>query len=271
MVEWGAKSQGAVMVKKAATKKATKVAVPKKTSNYSRKTILLRKKSLTLAEFLELGVIDIYRNAYDKWFRIDFDYDTSHDCQSGSSCCDDDYCRCGKITNVRITDVSFYEDQSIKKLKLVDQYYVDRVIRLSGVLQHENWDVNICGGYYGEETNGAILDYTAQGDFEKHLREGSALSDADKFKKLLEIEYGYVLDVVKPLNKIRLLERNPKSLLLFNDHYYCKIDPNLYKNHALPVCVARKEGNKYIVIDGYHRLAAAMKDEMVKFFELYKE
>jgi len=266
MVEWGAKSQGAIMVKKAATKKPAK-----KTPNYSKKTILLRKNSLTLAEYVELGREDIYRHNFDKWFHVDFDCDTYHACQHGSDCCDGDYCRCGSIINTRITDVSFYENRSIKKLKLVDQYYVDRIIRLSGVLKHENWDVDICGGYYGEETNGAILDYGVQGDFEKYLREGSALSDADKFKKLLEIEYGYVLDVLKPLNKIRLLERSPKSLLLFNDHYYGKIDPNLYKDHWLPVCVARKEGKKYVVIDGYHRLAAAMKNKTVKFFELYKE
>jgi len=259
------------MVKKAATKKATKAAVPAKTPNYSRKTILLRKKTLTLSEFVELGVIDTYRNAYDKWFGVDFDYDTYHACQSGSNCCDDDYCRCGQIQNIRITEVMFYETlPSLKKLKLINQYYLDRAIRLSGVLKPDNWEVTVCSGYYGEETNGASLDYNARKDLETYLQEGDKLSDADKIKKLLEIEYGYVLDILKPFNKVRLVEKSPKSLFIFNDHYYGKIDPKMYKDHPLPVCVARKEGSKYVVIDGYHRLAAAMKNKTVKFFELYK-
>jgi len=252
---------------------AKKTGKTRKPINYSRTTILSRKKELTLLEFVEFSKLtSSYKaSALRNYISVDYEYDSYYPCHHGSDCCNNDYCRCEELRNARVKGplelLKFPE-----KLKLIDQYYFDRVIRLLGALKEDNWEVSVGSGYYGQEIDGISLYPMVENEIFNNLSLPDDISDADKLKKALEIEYGYILDILISMNKVRLLELPPKSLRLFNEHYYGKIDRTLYKDHALPACVVRKDvSGKYVVIDGYHRLAALMGKPKIKVYELYEK
>ena len=253
-------------------KKTTKK--PAKKSRKTRHTILNRKKTWTLQEFVEYCRLHgSYRtNGVATFFMLDYDYDEYHPCRHGSDCCDNDYCTCGQITNTRVKDSITFSLPL--KLKTIDQYYFDRVIRLSAALDPESWDVGVVSGYYGQEIGKITLDSSVEAEILQRLNVPDKTSDVDKIKKLLEFEYGYVLPVLEPMNKVKIVDVNPKNLLLFNDRYYGKAKNNLYDDYDLPVCVVRKDPakrGKYIVIDGYHRLSSNMNKQKVQVFELYEK
>jgi hypothetical protein len=210
---------------------------------------------------------------------VTFDYDTYHPCQDGSDCCDNDYCRCGIIQNTRITEVNFVlliKDLVGKCDDILIKYCVDRIIKTSGLINNDSWEVNTSGGYYGEEVHGVSLNIGIQNKLVKMFSELDTANDINKIKILLQYEYGYLLPKLDKLNTVTIKEVPINKVSLLNDKHYRKVSKetiDYYTDYVLPRAICTKSVyNNYTVIDGYHRMISAInkKEATVSIFELSK-
>lgn len=197
----------------------------------------------------------------------DYDYNTHHACNYGSSCCDNDYCRCGVINDARIVSVDLDQLMSalVKKqnLSVIDHYVLDRLVRICELYSKAHWEVNIQSGYYGQEVSGC------RGNFEPlivHLRKINELSGVDKIKYVLEAEYGYLTEFIKTMQAVCVEEVKLSDIDLFNDNHMKKLKHvDIYKDHKLPRAVVRHNGgSRYAIVDGYHRVMAAKQCETIQ-------
>ncbi len=207
-------------------------------------------------------------------YAAEYDYDTT----PCIGC--DDYCRCGKIVNAKVTSVSVSSlfstltDQRglgkspSKNVLLFWKYCVDRTLRAHKVWQPEHWDVGISDGYYGEEVNGGYM--------ERHLKDAIicsinklavAKTMGDMLLILLKEEYGHVLPELKEKKwTIKMVDRD--SIIVPQQDHYRRLDSEVVKNYTgyeLPSAVVLKNDDEtFRLIDGYHRLAATEgKDEVL--------
>lgn len=195
---------------------------------------------------------------------VEYEYDTYRACQEGSDCCNNDYCRCGKIINTSVTSVNFnslleflskdYEED------VITTYCIDRILRVWELYDTSNWEVKVGGGYYGEEVYGVSLNQNVIDSICTSLKEIEPLSDIDKVKKCLQYEYGYVLPIIETAQTAKICTLKMEEIKLFNDTYSKKISKksiSYYELYDLPRAVCIKVGDKYQVVDGYHRALAA--------------
>jgi len=197
---------------------------------------------------------------YDWQYHCDLDYETYHPCQNGSNCCDNDYCRCGQIDNVQFVKIpstkeivdKFYAEETD-----INKYFIDRILTINKIWDKNNWSVQVCGGYYGQEigdvsiTNGTVIE-----DEIKSLLTLNSLSKQVEF--VLNKEYGYLLEEVKNKRWIEIyVDKN--SIIFGQKDHFLRLDKTIvdqYKNYPFIRGICLKKGNKFKVLDGYHRLSA---------------
>lgn len=202
-----------------------------------------------------------------KWVGLDYDYDRTK-CVCTFEY--DSYCRCSQIINGRINDLNIdsicnhifdsykKERTSLKKFNegiyieypdILFKYCIDRILRINKCYDKDNWELVIIGGYYGEEVSGLRMDnYSLVKD---QIEKCYKLSDNERIPYILELEYGYLRDDL--VNKEwKLAKVNSKDLKMPNKDHYAKIS-NFYKEYDLPLGVYLQDGDKYRLVDGYHR------------------
>jgi len=188
---------------------------------------------------------------------LDIDYELS-DCTG--EC--EGFCRRTTLENLRVLSVDF---ASIVKtichdVSPVVRYCVDRILMAYKLYESDLWRIETVGGYYGEEIGDVTLSLDVVRLCDEAIAKVMAMKDDnERFVFVLELEYGYLLDILKGKNFV--LKDVRKSDLVFGqvDHYR-KLEKRViesYRHYKLPrgVCVAI-DGGKYRVIDGYHRCAA---------------
>jgi hypothetical protein len=193
----------------------------------------------------------------------DVEYDTEYECQNGSDCCDNDYCRCGQIVNERLTRVPdiLTEYQRKKhfdpptKLRVWDLYCIDRLLVLHKAYDPDSYYIKVVGGYYGQEIGSVTLNCGKVLD--EKINHVLSLPKIEKIKYVLNEEYGYILPELEGKNfKVQKVK---KDRILFGqkEHYKDIEHTEYYETHDLPrgICVA--DGKMFRVLDGYHRLKAA--------------
>jgi hypothetical protein len=177
------------------------------------------------------------------------------------------YCRCGVIENPKVTEVcidliihNFIKDQK----DIITNYCIDRVVRGSGMLDKESWDATVECGYYGEE----VTDYNPSDcsitKICNNLAEMEYMEDIDRVKKLLTLEYGFLLPKIEKCKTAKIIEVSPDDIQLANDQYTRKLseDKNdYYKDYDLPRAICTKSRDKYRVCDGYHRIISAKNNK----------
>jgi hypothetical protein len=223
-------------------------------------------------------VIDLLNNRYTFGYgtEAEYDYDYHRECENGSYCCDNDYCRCGTIINASVLSIDPERVVAILSAPLrstMQRYCVDRLLRITGAFSINSWEVNITGGYYGEEVHGVKLHDDIKNTIINELIALDKLSRTDKVKKLLELEYGYVLPRLKEASSIKISKVAIGNIKFVNDSYTKKVaakDINIYNGYKLPRAVCTKSGSTYSIVDGYHRMVAAMnnKEKNVSIIEL---
>lgn len=195
---------------------------------------------------------------------IDFDYDRNND-----NCHCPDYCRCSVIVNIELTRFSMNNmiDILLKNINSqILKYSIDRIIR-SSKLNENDFNLVTCGGYYGEEVDGLYLSEEKNKFLSDKISELIELSDIDKIKYVLNLEYGHLLDVVKESIDFSIENINMNNIN-FQDDYRKKIDvtENFYdEKFQLPRGIFVKSGDRYRLIDGYHRV---MKAKSMNYFEV---
>lgn len=75
----------------------------------------------------------------------------------------------------------------------------------------------------------------------------------------MKLEYGYLLDCVESVTSVSIIEVSPRAICTPQMEYFKKVDKDVieeYKDRNLPIAVCVKHGDKYRLIDGYHRFVA---------------
>lgn len=207
---------------------------------------------------------------------LNYDYDTTYPCDNHKSC-ENDYCRCGRIENVRISDINLIDltediynkifgdtknvairrDININSLLSkfdIDKYFINRILTLHRLYDDNCWHGDICNGYYGEELDGIFMD--VMGSINDDLYFVLENDVVKKIEFLLKKEYGYIDERLVGKNwDLEIV--NMDDIVFPNSEHYKSIYTGLEyygdATYKLPRGILLKSGNKYKVIDGYHR------------------
>ncbi len=218
-----------------------------------------------------------------KYYGVDYDYDTEYSCEE-SGCNSEGICRCGRICNARVTGVSvdrvtdelysqkFDKSKSTERdIKIntllfgtgkeLDIYCIDRILRSYRIWDSDNWSVEVQGGYYGDEIGSIVLDESLARKIESDIDEVLSLNTVkEKIDFILKKEYGYLLPELDGCD-YELATISINDVVFGSDGHYRKIQqenlehyyPNSYEGIR---GVVKKDGPKYKIIDGYHRMYA---------------
>lgn len=201
----------------------------------------------------------------DLWCSVDYDYE-----RSGCTC-HDWPCRCTTIENTRINHVS--TNEVVKELSYtysrnnsyIDKYCFDRICYALKIYDKYLYEVETCGGYYGEEVCGVYFE-NEEKIFTTYNELLSLNSDLEKIQYCLKLEYGYLLDCVESVTSASIIEVSPSTICTPQMEYFKKVDKDVieeYKDRDLPIAVCVRHGDKYRLIDGYHRFVANKDREKV--------
>ncbi len=160
--------------------------------------------------------------------------------------------------------------QNIKKSlgtsMLIYRYCIHRILSHFKVYKDENWDKYTIDDYYSEEISSIIVKKETASKIETSLNHISNLSDNKKLEAMLLLEHGRILPTVK--NKLWSISSIKAQDLIFSNKVLLEkcqnSDLSYLKSYNLPRGLCIKEGSKYRVIDGYHRLCPYVnKDKKV--------
>lgn len=225
---------------------------------------------------------------------IDVDYNREYSCES-SGCDSEGICRCSTIYDQHITyvDVStlanviydmIYDNSKSSErqnkindifgiTKELEIYTIDRVIRKALIYDKNIWEINVGGGYYGEEIESVELDDKYADKLEKILSEALSINSVkERVEYLLQLEYDYILPELKNKN-YRIVTIDKSNITFGNDTHLKKVskkDLEFYSDSEYTGIrgVVIKKDSKYKLIDGYHRISRTNR-ETVRVIEAY--
>lgn len=198
----------------------------------------------------------------DLHYSVDVEYENGTDeCE-----CGDDYCRCSTIVNARVEDVPYAKlAEEIAPESLLLKYCVERILRHFKSLRDPHyWDIKVEGGYYGEELGEIRLNRDVADSISNLLMSLENATDNEIVETSLQVEYGFVLPTLK--NKTWTLERvSLGNVDLGNKHHAANLDEERVARYQVKeeqpiVGLLLHSDDKYRVIDGYHRITAAKKN-----------
>jgi len=209
------------------------------------------------------------------------DYSYSYDCES-YGCDEEGICRCGSIHNEHVdsVDVSsivkkIYDDffeqgkaadrnNAINEVlygigKDIDIYTIDRIIRSYKIWENENWNIEVEGGYYGQEVGDVTIKESIADKIEEELLTVFSLpSLKEKIEYLLKLEYGKILPEIADSSYESMVIDKDDIIFGVEKHLkkVMKKDLDFYsdKNYNSIRGIVKKSGDKWQVIDGYHRI-----------------
>ena len=210
-------------------------------------------------------MINRRKNQTDLTYIVDYNYE-----RSGCHC-NESICRCTTIENARVDEVNVSDVfnelylKHVETYSAINEYCFERICYLNKIFDKSEYTVETCSGYYGEEVYGVFFD--GEEAVNEIYNEILALEkDIDKIKKCLELEYGYLSLPVQAASSAEVIEVPVKKRYCPQMEYMRKLEKDVideYKCRDLPVAVCIKNGNKYTVVDGYHRyLANKMRDKV---------
>ena len=209
------------------------------------------------------------------------DYGYTYDCEN-YGCDEEGICRCGTINNEHIdsVDVSlivkriydeFFEqgkaanrNNAINEVlygigKDIDIYTIDRILRSYKIWENDNWDIEVEGGYYGQEAGNVTIKETIADKIDEELWTVFSLpSLKEKIEYLLNVEYGKVLPELSNCNYESIVIDKDDVIFGVEKHLnkVMKKDLDFYsdKNYSGLRGIVVKSGDKWRIVDGYHRI-----------------
>ena len=209
------------------------------------------------------------------------DYSYTYDCEN-YGCDEEGICRCGSIKNECIESVNvslivkkIYDDffeqgkaanrnNAINEVlygigKDIDIYTIDRIIRSYKIWENENWNIEVEGGYYGQEVNDVRIKESIADKIEEELLIVFSLpSLKEKIEYLLKVEYGKILPELSNCNYESIVIDKDDVVFGVEKHLnkVMKKDLDFYsdKNYSGIRGIVVKSGDKWRIVDGYHRI-----------------
>jgi hypothetical protein len=247
--------------------------MPKKTTKPKKPKA--PKKVLTLDEKLQNRITAIRQTSFWRYGTgsIEYDYERERDCDEYGCDC---ICRCSKIVNARITKVDLNGLVGEIAHGLDDEilhYCIDRIAVIDGMGDPDNYTIDVCSGYYGEEFDG--IEYQSLGTLTEKMGMLIGKSDLDRVRTVLGFEYGYLIPALEKDLSISIIEVSPEAIKMGNEEYFKKLkaDDLMYDpEYKLPRGVCMMHGDKAVICDGYHRITAAIRngDTKIKIVALEK-
>ena len=220
-------------------------------------------------------------NSFSTYGDVEYEYDSKECNRSYCGCRDGtDYCRGSTYQGLRVESVDLdsvrkHFLQEIKKTTLPPSdpkfmdYCVDRLLRLNKVYNTEDWEINTCSGYYGQEISDAKLDDNLFGDILEKTKHLISLAPDERIRYVLQEEYQFLLPQLLKC-KFKETEIDIKDIFIPNREYHKKIQKGdlVYKNFSLPIGIYSLESENidlhkahYRLVDGYHRYCSYMSQE----------
>ena len=209
------------------------------------------------------------------------DYGYTYDCEN-YGCDEEGICRCGTINNEHIdsVDVSlivkriydeFFEqgkaanrNNTINEVlygigKDIDIYTIDRILRSYKIWENDNWNIEVDGGYYGQEAGNVTIKETIADKIDEELWIVFSLpSLKEKIEYLLNVEYGKILPELSNCNYESIVIDKDDVVFGVEKHLnkVMKKDLDFYsdKNYSGIRGIVVKSGDKWRIVDGYHRI-----------------
>jgi len=226
-----------------------------------------------------------------EYISIDSNYSSQYDCKS-YGCDREGICRCKRIHNVSISEVDinksisyiwkfFHPDlEAYKKRQMrisdvlyggdPDYYCIDRIFRHYKLYDSEMYHGVIDrGGYYGDQFAGIFIkDEELEQNFQDDLQSiFSTNSLASKLRFVIYLEYGMILECLKQANfEIVTISKEDLNTPNINQSHadnilaMGKLDYYSDDNYQLPRGIVKRHGDKFDIIDGYHRILNAKKE-----------
>jgi hypothetical protein len=213
-------------------------------------------------------------------YHTNYDYDAYRDC--GAHGCDEEgICRCETLENAHVVTVdipsivneiynsifdsslSSKRNSTINSIlggvsKEIDIYTIDRILRINKAYEPTNWEVQVCGGYYGQEIDDVLLENSVAQKIEDQINEALSIIDlTPRIEYLLMLEYGSILPALQGRQySIETVERD--SIIFGSDEHYRKVNTKSLghysdKNYDGIRGIALVKDGKFRLIDGYHR------------------
>lgn len=199
----------------------------------------------------------IFKKTSLRWI-VDYDYERS-------AChCDDDYCRCTTIEHAWINNINIREvieelyHRHSRTDSDIDEYCFDRICYAFKIYDKDFYEIEKCWGYYGQEIEGIWFE-NEEKIFNAYYEMLALNTTLEKIQYCLKLEYNYLIDCVESATSAAIVEVSPNNIRLPQTEYFIKLENNIieeYKNRELPIAVCIKDGDKYRLIDGYHRFVA---------------
>lgn len=232
-------------------------------------------------------MIETLRNDFK--YMVSYDYDTIYSCEE-SGCNEEGICRCGHITNTYLNkvDVSaivtniyseiFDNSISTKRHNAINslwgiseeiqKYTIDRILRVNKIWKPQFWDINVSGGYYGQEIDEVVLIEDMVLKINSQLERAFQIDNlSERVEYLLTIENGFILDDIKD-KKYHISVIDIDDIIFSNTEHQRKIiieelEHYSDRNYSGIRGVVKKDGIKFKLIDGYHRLSKT-ENKLVK-------
>lgn len=190
---------------------------------------------------------------------VDYDYERTN-CH-----CNEDYCRCTTICSTEINAINvtnvmnrIFDKMVHSKDSDILKYCFDRICYNFEIYNKSLYEVEVCGGYYGEEIEGVYFlnedKVVEQVDIILSLK-----TDYQKIIHCLNLEYGYLLEEIKNKSLAKIVCVDKSLILIPQKEHYVKLNQDAIKNYkesTLPLCVCTKQEEHYRLVDGYHRVFA---------------
>ena len=213
-------------------------------------------------------------------YHTDYDYNDYRNCDA-YGCNEEGICRCGTIEDAHVISVkipsmvdeiyaNYFDDTLASKRnstinsilggvsKEIDIYTIDRILRINKAYEPTNWEVQVCGGYYGQEIDDVLLENSVAQKIENQINEALSIIDlTPRIEYLLMLEYGSILPALQGRQySIEMVERD--SIIFGSDEHYRKVNTKSLghysdKNYDGIRGIALVKDGKFRLIDGYHR------------------
>jgi hypothetical protein len=205
----------------------------------------------------------------DFQYDVDLDYDSSRNC-SERGCDDEGICRCGRIENARIEGVHSWEiARKFATLDIIHNHAIERVISR---FDTDDFDIEVCGGYYGDEIDSVKL---ASSSIDALHKLQGMLTTSEWIEYYLGLENGEVLPQHRnrswehaqvPIDDI-VSGRNRADLDKKRIGFY---RPYISNDSFQPILLCEKKGrDNYKLVDGYHRYHVAIEEKVKKVDVIY--
>lgn len=177
----------------------------------------------------------------------------------------DDYCRCGVIVGVDVSIDTVEMAQAYGVDDPLESYLIERLLVCERIHDPENWEFRAIPGYYGEELDGVSLADGVGERIDAAIAQLRAIPDQSaRVEHALVREYGHVLPTLTGRSwGIRRVAR--EQLLIGSPHQATKAaqeELGHYRRRSGPLAMVIPSGDRFHVVDGYHRLAATDHDSI---------